>query len=90
LVKEFFAEIETLLGQGTDNSYKAQELRAERAALGNMRLEIEQGLRPTPKPARSPELQRLYDKQRNAHRKLTCSINMEAHYGERCTPLRLS
>jgi hypothetical protein len=60
------AEIEAALGHGTDDNYQAQELRAEGQALGDMRAEIEAVLNPRQAPKRSPELQKLYDQQREA------------------------
>jgi hypothetical protein len=57
------AEIEALLSRGTDDDYQSQELKAERAALGDMRAECDAILNPKPKPVRTPELQKLYDEQ---------------------------
>jgi hypothetical protein len=59
------AEIEALLNHGpNEDDYCSQELNAERQALGLMRAEIDEVLNPKPTPARSPELQKLYEQQR--------------------------
>jgi hypothetical protein len=53
------AEIEAQLSRGTDD-YKAQELKAERAALGDMRVECNAVLNPKPPAKRHPQLERAY------------------------------
>ena len=58
------AEIESLLASYKDDDYFAQELRAEYAALGNMRSDIDAQLNPRPKQRRSPELAKAYYEQR--------------------------
>ena len=60
------AAIEAALGQGTDDSYKAQELRAEDHALAIMRAEADEILHPKPKPARHPAFEKAYARQREA------------------------
>src|SRR5947209_389985 len=62
------AEIEAILKTTTGDSYKLQELESELRDLLCQRGEAETILDPPVKQTRSPELQRLYDRQREADR----------------------
>jgi hypothetical protein len=66
LIDQRRAEIESYLTSVNVNteSYHHQEIRAELTALNTQRAEIQDVLRPPPKPRRSPELQKLYQEQR--------------------------
>jgi hypothetical protein len=58
------AEIEAELATAKEKDYRTQELAAERAALGSMRNECMEILRPRPKPVRHPTLEAAYQEQR--------------------------
>ena len=66
------AELEQLLHQSrrSDGSFKTQELETERAELLALRVECASILHPAPEPTRTPELQRLYDRQRERNKLL--------------------
>jgi hypothetical protein len=66
LIDQRRAEIESYLTSVNPNldSYHNQEIQAELTALNIERAEIEDILHPPAKPRRSPELQKLYQEQR--------------------------
>jgi hypothetical protein len=60
------SEIDEYLSQVNTNtaSYHGQEIQSERESLVILRAEITEQLNPSAKPARSPELQKLYQDQK--------------------------